>query len=282
MVLKEGRLSRWARLKQKGGTGEEEATNVEPELGTAPLHDESRMATSANGDVMLAPDPRDLPGGDFRRNAIPVMAPLGGVEDEDTEFEAASPEAMALLQGDEGHDATPGVPPVDMGDEDGEEQRELTPQEQEVVAGLPPIESLGRDSDFTPFLSEKVPEFIRRKALSVLWRSDPVLANLDGLNDYDEDYNLIDTLINAATQSNYKVGKGMPGPDDEDEEDENVEEVVESEDGEIPQGVADDVVGAEVETEVSEDPEAEKESPEEEDEIPLAQRSIRDVRKPGA
>ena len=72
---------------------------------------------------------------------------------------------------------------------------------------LPPIEELDFSSDYTVFLNTKVPEAIRRAALRKLWTSDPVLANLDGLNDYDEDYNLIDTTITAA-QTAYKVGRG--------------------------------------------------------------------------
>ena len=36
-----------------------------------------------------------------------------------------------------------------------------------------------------------------RAALRKLWLSDPVFANLDGLNDYDEDFNVVDTLLSA-------------------------------------------------------------------------------------
>ncbi len=56
-------------------------------------------------------------------------------------------------------------------------------------------------------MKKNVPEALRRAALRKLWKSDPILANLDGLNDYDEDYNLVDTAITAA-QTAYKVGKG--------------------------------------------------------------------------
>ena len=62
---------------------------------------------------------------------------------------------------------------------------------------LPPVEELNAESDYTVFLTDKVPEAIRRAALRKLWTSDPVLANLDGLNNYDEDYNVIDTPISA-------------------------------------------------------------------------------------
>lgn len=58
----------------------------------------------------------------------------------------------------------------------------------QAIADLPDIESLTYESDFTVFLREAVPEELRRLALRKLWRSSPVLANLDGLNDYDLDY----------------------------------------------------------------------------------------------
>lgn len=61
----------------------------------------------------------------------------------------------------------------------------------EIVADLPDIDTLHKDSDFTGFLRDGVPEELKRLALRKLWRSDPVLANLDGLNDYDEDFGAI-------------------------------------------------------------------------------------------
>ena len=53
---------------------------------------------------------------------------------------------------------------------------------------LPSIESLTGESDFTPFLKKGVPTFLKRAALRKLWSTDPVLANLDGLNDYDDNF----------------------------------------------------------------------------------------------
>ncbi len=75
------------------------------------------------------------------------------------------------------------------------------------MPALPPIEELDFQSDYTVFLNSKVPEALRRAALRKLWTSDPVLANLDGLNDYDENYNLVDTTITAA-QTAYRAGRG--------------------------------------------------------------------------
>lgn len=72
---------------------------------------------------------------------------------------------------------------------------------------LPTPETLDKDSDFSAFLKDGVPEALRRRALRVLWRSDPVLANLDGLNDYDEDYRSIGTVVEAVRTA-YAAGRG--------------------------------------------------------------------------
>jgi len=84
---------------------------------------------------------------------------------------------------------------------------DAAPAAGEDVPVLPPIEELTFQSDFTKFMAKNVPEAIKRAALRKLWMSDPVLANLDGLNDYCEDYHLIDLPI-ALDQTSYKVGKG--------------------------------------------------------------------------
>jgi hypothetical protein len=59
---------------------------------------------------------------------------------------------------------------------------------EDPTADLPDIDTLDKDSDYTVFMREGVPEALRNRALRKLWLSDPVLANLDGLNDYDEDF----------------------------------------------------------------------------------------------
>lgn len=64
-------------------------------------------------------------------------------------------------------------------------------QQQIPIEDLPDIETLTYQSDFTVFLRDGVPDVLRRMALAKLWRTDPILANLDGLNDYDEDYRII-------------------------------------------------------------------------------------------
>lgn len=72
---------------------------------------------------------------------------------------------------------------------------------------LPSIETLDAQSDYTVFMAKNVPEMVKRAALRKLWTSDPVLANLDGLNNYDEDYNVIDKAITLA-QTSYRPGLG--------------------------------------------------------------------------
>jgi hypothetical protein len=83
-------------------------------------------------------------------------------------------------------------------------EAEASPEDAPV---LPPLEELTSESDYTVFLAKNVPETLRRAALRKLWRSDPVFANLDGLNDYDEDYHAVDTTI-TSTQISYQAGRG--------------------------------------------------------------------------
>jgi|AP95_1055475.scaffolds.fasta_scaffold59866_2 hypothetical protein len=100
----------------------------------------------------------------------------------------------------------------DNADPPDDETTELAPTPEpalpeEEPPDLPPIESLTAESDFTPFLRDKVPEALRKAALRKLWRSDPVLANLDGLNDYDEDFT--GGSLGGIVATAYRVGKGM-------------------------------------------------------------------------
>jgi len=78
----------------------------------------------------------------------------------------------------------------------------------EEELALPEIDSLDAGSDYTPFMSDKVSDAIRNRALRKLWRSDPVLACVDGLNDYDEDYTDA-AMVVAGMKSDYVVGRGM-------------------------------------------------------------------------
>lgn len=74
--------------------------------------------------------------------------------------------------------------------------------------GLPDPTSLKQGDDFTGFMSREVPEHLRRQALRTLWRSNPVLACVDGLNEYDDDYRAA-MLLKEPIKTAYQVGKGM-------------------------------------------------------------------------
>ncbi|SRR5579875_412515 len=76
------------------------------------------------------------------------------------------------------------------------------------AAELPPVESLTAGSDYTVFMQPGVPEAVRNAALQKLWRSDPVLANLDGLVEYGEDYAAAFTA-SSAVRTAYRVAQGM-------------------------------------------------------------------------
>ena len=73
---------------------------------------------------------------------------------------------------------------------------------------LPDPDTLQPGDDFSAFMAKAVPEAIRRRALRTLWRSNPVLANVDMLVDYGEDFT-DSTTVMANMQTAYQVGKGM-------------------------------------------------------------------------
>ena len=73
--------------------------------------------------------------------------------------------------------------------------------------GLPRPEDVA-GAEVRKFLAKGVPEFLRRRALRALWRSDPTFAVLDGLNDYDEDFNL-PKYNQKVLATAYQVGKGI-------------------------------------------------------------------------
>ena len=67
------------------------------------------------------------------------------------------------------------------------------------------IDTLTYDHDFTIFMKSWVPAPLRQRALRKLWTTNPALAVLDGLNDYDLDY------TDAAMQAGKVVSSYLPG-----------------------------------------------------------------------
>lgn len=100
--------------------------------------------------------------------------------------------------------------------------QEQDPELAEKIAEVD-VDNLTFEDDFTIFMSQKVPDIIRRRALSKLWLSDPLLANLDGLNDYDEDFKASAELVKVV-KSAWEPGRGYAREEEEEPEDDAVTE----------------------------------------------------------
>ncbi len=81
--------------------------------------------------------------------------------------------------------------------------------DEEVLAelDLPAPELLGR-GEIRDFLKAPITESLRRRALRRLWQLDPVLANLDGLVDYGEDFTG-QGVVTGIVETAFRVGRGM-------------------------------------------------------------------------
>lgn len=84
---------------------------------------------------------------------------------------------------------------------------ELTDSELLEKYKLPDPDSMKAGDDFSAFMKQAIPDRIRRRALRVLWGSNPILANLDELVDYGEDFTDAATVMENMPTI-YKVGKG--------------------------------------------------------------------------
>ena len=87
------------------------------------------------------------------------------------------------------------------------EQAEKTDTELLAEFDLPNPDTLKAGDDFSVFMAKSVPAHLRQRALRKLWVSNPVLACLDDLVDYADDY----TQASARTcfETSYQVGKGL-------------------------------------------------------------------------
>lgn len=73
---------------------------------------------------------------------------------------------------------------------------------------LPDPDTLGAGDDFSAFMARAVPEALRRRALRRLWVSNPTLACVDGLNDYDGDFTG-GGVATGTLKTAYQVGRGI-------------------------------------------------------------------------
>jgi len=80
----------------------------------------------------------------------------------------------------------------------------------EVLAefDLPDPDTLENPEDIRAFLAKAPLQRLKMRALRRMWRLNPVLANLDGLLDYGEDFT-DSAMVIENMQTAYQVGKGM-------------------------------------------------------------------------
>ena len=84
--------------------------------------------------------------------------------------------------------------------------------------------TIGEATPMDVFVREGVPDWLKKRAFAALWRSDPVFANVDGLNDYDEDFARPDLLM-GTFKSAWQAGRGY------------LEELAQEDDGEVEEVV---------------------------------------------
>ena len=106
--------------------------------------------------------------------------------------------------------------PAAIGELEVTEVSEPSAEELEMQANLEAaqavdLESLDYESDFEVFMKKGVPDALKNAAMQKLWRSNPALAVLDGLNDYDEDFG--DPALNVF-KSTWEVGRGFLSEDE--------------------------------------------------------------------
>lgn len=97
-----------------------------------------------------------------------------------------------------------------------------SPEPEFDPASLPPVESLGPESDISAFLRPQVPAFLRQAALRRIWSLDPVIRDFTGPAEYAWDFNAPDGVPGFAAELSEEVGRklvqalsGLPAPEAE-------------------------------------------------------------------
>jgi len=174
--------------------------------------DVSRKDARSNGPGRGEPSPQEA-GGSFlerwsaRKRGVAADAP-------------PPPLAERASAGDGGAlgDQPPGADGAQTGSEPNDAGREPeTEAELLERLQLPDPTKMVNGDDFSGFMRAGVPEWLRRKALRRLWTLNPVLANLDELLDYGEDFTDAATVV-ANMQTTYQVGKGLLAAQEPDEQ----------------------------------------------------------------
>ena len=81
--------------------------------------------------------------------------------------------------------------------------------EEEILSilELPEPDTLKLGDTVEKFMDNRVPERIRARALRAFWKTNPLLANIDGLDEYCDDYTDA-AMVVENLQTIYEVGKG--------------------------------------------------------------------------
>ena len=184
-------LGRWSRRKVEARGG---GLKKKPEAEDAPdalVHKPGRMRTepllTKTEDLAVAEDAQ--PGDELLVQEASLREDLG--EDQ----------VPAPLDEEE----TP-----DGDDSDTETSANTEPEDFDKID----FEKLNYDSDYTKFMKSNVPESVRKRALRQLWGSNPILANVDGLNDYDDDFTDAALAVKGLLKTSYKVGSGYLTPEE--------------------------------------------------------------------
>ena len=75
------------------------------------------------------------------------------------------------------------------------------------ILELPEPNTLKLGDTVEKFMDNRVPERIRARALRAFWKTNPLLANIDGLDEYCDDYTDA-AMVVENLQTIYQVGKG--------------------------------------------------------------------------
>ena len=192
-------------------------------------------------------------------------------------FSRWSDRKRAIAAGDVVVEDDPQLAPVEVSapanaEEEAARLAELTANRE--AAEAIDIDALDYDSDYSAFFKDGVPTLLRQKAMRLLWRSNPILANVDGLCDYYENFG-DPALILEKFESAYRIGKGYFVEDEEAETDEITSDEAPDMDAE---GVASDSENTEVEELETEFSHQEVDEPETaaKDDIELAQNDVDD------
>jgi len=172
---------------------------------------------------------------------------MGPIDGEEAFLSRWSRRKEAVRAGEELEElAEPGAENLPVETPDAPEEDE---HEEIDLDALPDIETMDKESDFAQFMQKGIPDALRNKALRKLWLSDPVLANVDGLVDYGEDFTG-DGLAGKAFKTAWKIGQGFLTDDELAELRETVDGPAEPDDASEEEN---DLAGDQPETEVAED-----------------------------